>query len=203
MENILEIKNLCKEYNGFQLKNINMELPKGMIMGFIGENGAGKTTTIKSILNIINSEGSIKIFGKDIKLNEKEIKEEIGVVLDDSFLSEYYIKNNGLFLIAYDIKLKEIIGTIGLENRGKYGILKRFYVKEDYQKNGIGKKLYDTLETYTKEKTNINKIYLACGKVLEMAHNFYLKNGFNQIYKLDIKMHFSDDDDFFVKSIKR
>ncbi len=89
MENILEIKNLCKEYNGFQLKNINMELPKGMIMGFIGENGAGKTTTIKSILNIINSEGSIKIFGKDIKLNEKEIKEEIGVVLDDSFLSEY------------------------------------------------------------------------------------------------------------------
>lgn len=89
MENILETKNLCKEYNGFQLKNINMELPKGMIMGFIGENGAGKTTTIKSILNIINSEGSIKIFGKDIKLNEKEIKEEIGVVLDDSFLSEY------------------------------------------------------------------------------------------------------------------
>lgn len=89
MENILEIKNLCKEYNGFQLKSINMELPKGMIMGFIGENGAGKTTTIKSILNIINSEGSIKIFGKDIKLNEKEIKEEIGVVLDDSFLSEY------------------------------------------------------------------------------------------------------------------
>lgn len=89
MENILEIKNLSKKYNGFQLKNINMELPKGMIMGFIGENGAGKTTTIKSILNIINSEGSIKIFGKDIKLNEKEIKEEIGVVLDDSFLSEY------------------------------------------------------------------------------------------------------------------
>lgn len=58
-------------------------------MGLIGENGAGKTTTIKSILNIINSEGGIKIFGKDIKLNEKEIKEEIGVVLDDSFLSEY------------------------------------------------------------------------------------------------------------------
>lgn len=89
MENILEIKNLSKKYNGFQLKNINMELPKGMIMGLIGENGAGKTTTIKSILNIINSEGSIKIFGKDIKVNEKEIKEEIGVVLDDSFLSEY------------------------------------------------------------------------------------------------------------------
>ena len=55
MENILEIKNLSKKYDGFELKNVNIKLPKGMIMGFIGENGAGKTTTIKAILNIINS----------------------------------------------------------------------------------------------------------------------------------------------------
>lgn len=90
MENILEIKNLSKKYNGFELKNVNIELPKGMIMGFIGENGAGKTTTIKSILNIINrNSGEIKIFGLDNKENERKIKEDIGVVLDDSFLSEY------------------------------------------------------------------------------------------------------------------
>lgn len=90
MENILEIKNLSKKYNGFELKNVNIELPKGMIMGFIGENGAGKTTTIKSILNIINRDsGEIKIFGLDNKENERTIKEDIGVVLDDSFLSEY------------------------------------------------------------------------------------------------------------------
>ena len=49
MENILEIKNLCKKYDNFELKNISFTLPKGMIMGFIGENGAGKTTTIKAI----------------------------------------------------------------------------------------------------------------------------------------------------------
>ena len=90
MENILEIKNLSKKYNGFELKNVNIELPKGMIMGFIGENGAGKTTTIKAILNIINRDsGEIKIFGLDNKENERKIKEDIGVVLDDSFLSEY------------------------------------------------------------------------------------------------------------------
>ena len=89
MENILEIKNLSKKYDDFQLKNINMELPKGMIMGLIGENGAGKTTTIKAILNMIQTDSSIQIFGKDIKLNEKEIKEKVGVVLDDSFISEY------------------------------------------------------------------------------------------------------------------
>lgn len=40
MENILEVKNLSKKYTGFELKNISFELPKGMIMGFIGENGA-------------------------------------------------------------------------------------------------------------------------------------------------------------------
>ena len=90
MENILEIKNLSKKYKGFELKNVNIKLPKGMIMGFIGENGAGKTTTIKSILNIINRDsGEIKIFGLDNKENERKIKADIGVVLDDSFLSEY------------------------------------------------------------------------------------------------------------------
>lgn len=90
MENMLEVKNLCKSYDGFSLQNVQLELPKGTIMGFIGENGAGKTTTIKAILNLIPFEkGEIKIFGKDGKKEEKEIKEEIGVVLGDSFLSEY------------------------------------------------------------------------------------------------------------------
>lgn len=90
MNNILEIKNLNKTYNRFKLKNINFELPKGMIMGLIGENGAGKSTTIKSILNIIKIDsGEIKIFDKNSRRYEKEIKEDIGVVLDDSFLSEY------------------------------------------------------------------------------------------------------------------
>ena len=64
MNNILEVKNLSKKYNDFELKNVSFELPKGMILGFIGENGAGKTTTIKSILNIVNDyTGEINVFG--------------------------------------------------------------------------------------------------------------------------------------------
>lgn len=95
MENILEIKNLNKKYDGFELKNVNITLPKGTIMGLIGENGAGKSTTIKSILNIIGIDsGEIKIFEKDVRKNEKEIKEDIGVVLDDSFLSDYLTPND-------------------------------------------------------------------------------------------------------------
>lgn len=90
MENVLEVKGLNKKYKDFELKDINLSLQKGMIMGFIGENGAGKTTTIKAILNLINpSSGEIKIFGLDNKKEEEKIKEDIGVVLDDSFLSEY------------------------------------------------------------------------------------------------------------------
>lgn len=89
MEATIKVKNLNKKYEGFELKNISFEIPEGSIVGLIGENGAGKTTTIKSILNIIRSEGEIQVFGKDIKQNEKEIKSKLGVVLDDSFLSEY------------------------------------------------------------------------------------------------------------------
>ncbi|MDE5620963.1 MAG: ABC transporter ATP-binding protein, partial [Ruminococcus sp.] len=59
-------------------------VPKGSIMGFIGQNGAGKTTTIKAILNIISKDGgSVKIFGLDNVRNEIEIKENIAVVFDE------------------------------------------------------------------------------------------------------------------------
>ncbi len=90
MENIIEIKNLKKKYDDkFELGKIDITIPKGVIVGLIGENGAGKTTLIKLMLNIIKSDnGEIKIFGKDNKRKEKEIKEDIGVVLDNMFFPE-------------------------------------------------------------------------------------------------------------------
>ena len=48
--NALEIKGLSKNYGDFELKNIDLVLPEGCIMGLIGENGAGKSTTIKPFL---------------------------------------------------------------------------------------------------------------------------------------------------------
>ena len=88
MEYNLEVINLTKNYQDFHLKQINIKLPKGKIIGLIGENGSGKTTTIKSILNLMTyDKGNIKIFGKDNKDLTKQEREQIGVVLDDSFFS--------------------------------------------------------------------------------------------------------------------
>ena len=49
-ENILEVKHLSKDYGDFVLDDISFSLPRGVIMGLIGENGAGKSTTINCIL---------------------------------------------------------------------------------------------------------------------------------------------------------
>ena len=84
MENVLEIKNLRKNYEDFQLQDVSFSLPKGYIMGLIGPNGAGKTTIIKLIMHLImKNNGSIKIFGKNIEDHEVEIKSRIGFVYDN------------------------------------------------------------------------------------------------------------------------
>ena len=53
MNDYLEVRNLSKSFEGFQLHDITFTLPKGYIMGLIGPNGSGKTTTIKLILNML------------------------------------------------------------------------------------------------------------------------------------------------------
>jgi len=75
----LDVKNLNKKYENFQLKDVSFQLEKGYIMGFIGPNGAGKTTTIKSILNLIHIDsGEICILGKNVMDHEMELKQDIG-----------------------------------------------------------------------------------------------------------------------------
>ncbi len=85
----MELKNVCKSYDGFKLNNVSFCLPKGSIMGFVGENGAGKTTTIKAILNLIKIDsGSIEVLGLNNIKHEKQIKEQIGVVFDESYFHD-------------------------------------------------------------------------------------------------------------------
>lgn len=91
--NSIEIKNLTKRYKTFTLDNINLSIPKGYIMGFIGENGAGKTTTIKTMLNIAKrDEGQISILGQDIDKDEISIKSKIGYVSGNLFYPKKTLK---------------------------------------------------------------------------------------------------------------
>jgi ABC-2 type transport system ATP-binding protein len=83
MSNTLEISNLSKDYGDFRLDDISFSLPTGYIMGLIGPNGAGKTTIIKIIMNLIMKQnGEVKIFGKDHRMHEVEVKKRIGFVYD-------------------------------------------------------------------------------------------------------------------------
>lgn len=86
MGNILEVSGLNKSYEGFSLTDISFSLPEDCITGFIGVNGAGKTSTIRTILGLTQkASGSIKIFGKDLESNAQELKNRIGVVLDEGY----------------------------------------------------------------------------------------------------------------------
>lgn len=90
-ENILEIRNLSKDYGDFVLDNVSFSLPRGVIMGLIGENGAGKSTTINCILNEVQkSSGEILIFGKDHISDEIEIKSKLGVVFDENHFPDIF-----------------------------------------------------------------------------------------------------------------
>lgn len=89
MEYAVEIHDLKKSYPDFTLNIDELKIPSGVVIGLIGENGAGKTTLIKLILNSIHkNHGKIKIFNKSLEEEELEIKEDIGVVLDNTFFPE-------------------------------------------------------------------------------------------------------------------
>ena len=85
MENILEIKNLCKKYKDFELKNINIELPKGMIMGLIGENGAKLRDSGVKVFNVREDVADNKVVVGIAGYTDEDIK-KVKEVADVPFL---------------------------------------------------------------------------------------------------------------------
>lgn len=80
MDAILQVENLTKQYPDFTLDHVSFSVPKGTIMGLIGENGAGKSTTINAILDLINKDdGTVAFWGQELS-SSKQLKENIGVV---------------------------------------------------------------------------------------------------------------------------
>ena len=84
MENLIEVRGLCKRYKNFGLEGVDLTLPAGQILGLVGENGAGKTTTLKAILNVIRpDEGEIRLLG--LPPRDPASRRQVGVVWEDSY----------------------------------------------------------------------------------------------------------------------
>ena len=88
--NAIEIRSLCKHYKGFTLDDLNLDLPYGCVLGLVGENGAGKSTTIRLIMDTLERDGgTVSVLGTDNRSKEfLDLKEDIGVVLDETFVPE-------------------------------------------------------------------------------------------------------------------
>lgn len=146
MENVIEIKNLTKQYKKNKaVDNLSFEVHKGEILGLLGPNGSGKSTTINCVLSLLNfNKGNIKIFNKEMTPNSYDIKRKIGVVFQDvAVFNELTVFENidyfcGLY-ISDKLKRKkyieDAIKLVGLQEFKKYypkqlsgGLLRRLNI---------------------------------------------------------------------------
>ena len=129
MNTIIKTINLSKKYkNGVALDNLNLDIKKGEVFGFLGHNGAGKTTTVSILTTLIaQSSGDANICGFDIKKENKEVKKRIGYLPENvKFYDNLTVYENLEYLAKLsgikDPKKKinetlEFIDFLGYENR--------------------------------------------------------------------------------------
>ena len=88
--NAIEVRGLTKRYKDFALEGLDLALPYGCVLGLVGENGAGKSTTIRLIMDALERDGgTVTVLGRDNRSREfLDLKEDIGVVLDETFVPE-------------------------------------------------------------------------------------------------------------------
>lgn len=135
MKNVIEVKNLTKEYKKVKaVDDLSFEVKEGEILGLLGPNGSGKSTTINCILSLLNFQnGSIKIFGKEMKPDSYDLKRQIGVVFQEvAVFEELTVYDNvdyfcGLYIS--DKKLREKYINEALELVGLLDY-KKFYPKQ-------------------------------------------------------------------------
>lgn len=112
MSNIIEVKNFTKKFGNFvAVDNISFDVEEGSIFGFLGSNGAGKSTTINALCTILDkTEGDVKINGYDISKQKDKVRNEIGIVFQESTLdSKLTVEENLKFHCEfYNVPKNEI-----------------------------------------------------------------------------------------------
>ncbi|HIY32279.1 MAG TPA: ABC transporter ATP-binding protein [Candidatus Evtepia faecavium] len=87
--NALAVQGLTKRYKDFVLDNVSFVVPRGAIVGLVGENGAGKSTTLHAILGLIHRDGgSVELLGREDTAVDEAFRNQIGVVFDGSSYPE-------------------------------------------------------------------------------------------------------------------
>ena len=135
MDNVIEVKNLTKEYKNLKaIDDLSFEVKEGEILGLLGPNGSGKSTTINCILSLLNFQnGSIKIFGEEMRPDSYDTKSKIGVIFQEvAVFEELTVYDNidyfcGLYVRDKQIRKKyveEAIELVGIEE------FKKFYPKQ-------------------------------------------------------------------------
>lgn len=122
MENIIEIKNLNFgfDHNKLILKNVNLQVPKGSIYGFLGANGAGKSTTIRLIMGLFNDEAnSVKVFQENVSTIYPRALQNIGSLIDYPAFYDHLSGYDNLKIVCIikqlnASKIDEVLDTVGL-----------------------------------------------------------------------------------------
>ena len=146
MDNIIEVKNLVKQYKELKaIDDLSFEVHAGEILGLLGPNGSGKSTTINCILSLLEfQQGTIKIFGKEMKPDSYDIKSKIGVVFQEvSVFDELTVYENidyfcGLYIKDRAVRkqyIEDAVRLVGLEDFQKFypkklsgGLLRRLNI---------------------------------------------------------------------------
>lgn len=82
---MIHIENLVKRYGDLvALNHLNLDIKEGEIFGLLGPNGSGKTTAINCLLSLLKyDKGDIEIFGQKMTPDNYEVKQQIGIVLQN------------------------------------------------------------------------------------------------------------------------
>ena len=121
-ELVISIRDLKMSYGSKQvLMGINLEIPKGQIIGYIGPNGAGKSTTVKILLGILDGyQGEVRVLGEDISRGSIGYKKKIGYVPEtaeiyDSLSAQEYLTFIGeLYGLDYETADKKALKLMSL-----------------------------------------------------------------------------------------
>ena len=125
MDYVLRTNNLSKKYkNTYVLKNVNMNIKKGDIYGFVGENGSGKTTIIRLITGLVSpTSGNYELFGvKNKTIKVLKARKKVGAVVESPSIYLNMTAKENLKMQA-DIlgvksknKIKDMLKLVGLED---------------------------------------------------------------------------------------